>query len=233
MIRKIFPKFKNNYPFLLKNDKCINILTKHYSKRTLGVRSKKNSSETFESYDKGWSGTDWYDQGRSMVCSIVPILEDNYCFIILINNVTKVIVDPADAFEVRKVLDRLHTDVPRGLSAILTTHKHEDHTGGNLMLSQMFNGSFYSDSTNAKKNKNENFLPIYGPKYDGHIPAMTHPVSGGDSFEIGGIKSGITSGSLHVKVIDTPFHTKGSISYLCERKGTLAPPALFCGMNND
>lgn len=45
---------------------------------------------------------------------------------------------------------------------ILNTHKHSDHTGGNLDIKATF----------------EN-LQIFGPSKDGPIPGMTHQVDAG------------------------------------------------------
>jgi hydroxyacylglutathione hydrolase len=180
-----------------------------------------NEKEKFVPFQKDEGGTDWYDQGRSLVCAIVPILDNNYSFVILGNNTTKVLVDPADPMTVKQSLDRLHTEVPKGLEAILTTHKHSDHTGGNFSLCQMFNGVFVGSSGyTVEQTGIEHAVKVYGPKNDGPIPGMTHPVKNGDHFNLAG-------SGLIVNVLDTPYHTSGHVSYLVEKKG--CPPALFCG----
>jgi len=195
----------------------------HYRLSTTASDSFPTSfKEKFVPFHKDEGGTDWYDQGRSLVCAIVPTLEDNYCFIIQCNNITKILVDPADPLTVKQSLDRLHTEVPRGLEAILTTHKHSDHTGGNFSLCQMFNGTFVGSSGQLAKDQTgqDHVVQVYGPKNDGPIPNMTHPVKGGDSFQLAG-------SAIVINVLDTPYHTSGHISYLVEKRG--CPPALFCG----
>ena len=189
------------------------------------ITERKALKEEFKPYDSNESGTDWYDQGRSMVCNIVPMFEDNYCFIILVNNGSKIVVDPAEPFVVKNALDRLHTEVPKGLEAIFTTHKHEDHTAGNFTLTNMYNGNF--SKGHVFDSETEHQVKVYGPTDDGYISSMTHPVRGGDRFDFGSASGGETIGSLNVEIIDTPFHTSGSISYLCTKTGS--PPALFCG----
>ena len=189
------------------------------------ITERKALKEEFKPYDSNESGTDWYDQGRSMVCNIVPMFEDNYCFIILVNNGSKIVVDPAEPFVVKNALDRLHTEVPKGLEAIFTTHKHEDHTAGNFTLTNMYNGNF--SKGHVFDSETEHQVKVYGPTDDGYISSMTHPVRGGDRFDFGSASGGETIGSLNVEIIDTPFHTLGSISYLCTKTGS--PPALFCG----
>ncbi len=73
------------------------------------------------------------------------------------------------------------------LDRILITHHHGDHTGGNLALKQAFN------------------CRITGPASEaGRIPGIDDTVKGGDAFRIG---------EHEVRVIDTPGHTLGHISY--------------------
>ena len=66
-------------------------------------------------------------------CSILPIpfLNDNYCYL-LVDHATReaAAIDPADPYRVRDVAKRLNLK----LVAVLTTHKHHDHAGGNYEL---------------------------------------------------------------------------------------------------
>ena len=100
-----------------------------------------------------------------------------------------------------RAADELQLDIV----AILTTHKHEDHTAGNKRIACDLPG-----------------LPIYGPiecKEKEH--AITHFVHEGDVIEIGATK---------FTVMETPYHTSGHISYFAERPAEAdVPPALFCG----
>ncbi|PIK44805.1 putative hydrolase PNKD [Apostichopus japonicus] len=61
----------------------------------------------------------------------IPLLEDNYAYLVIDKSTeTAVVVDPADAAAVKKVIEEENVR----LSAIFTTHKHWDHAGGNLEL---------------------------------------------------------------------------------------------------
>ena len=145
-----------------------------------------NIREQFVPFHKDESGTDWYDSGRSMVSTIIPILDDNYCFVLLASNTSKIVVDPADPFVVKEALSRSHTEIPKGLEAIFCTHKHKDHTAGNFALSQMYDGT----NTNALvDDAMEHKVKVYGPSKDGPISSMTHPVKGGNKFAVGGINA--------------------------------------------
>ena len=73
------------------------------------------------------------------------------------------------------------------LTHILTTHRHGDHTDGNLAL------------------KKASGCTIIGPRAEAElVPGIDTAVGQGDSFLLG---------SLEVRVLDTPGHTKGHISY--------------------
>jgi hydroxyacylglutathione hydrolase len=73
------------------------------------------------------------------------------------------------------------------LDRILTTHHHGDHVEANLAL------------------KKEYGCTIIGPADEAaQIPGIDRPVRGGDSFKFGG---------SDVRVLDTPGHTLGHISY--------------------
>ncbi|MCP3056886.1 hydroxyacylglutathione hydrolase [Aurantimonas marianensis] len=93
------------------------------------------------------------------------------------------------------------------LTHILTTHHHGDHVAANEALKARFG------------------LEIVGPEKErAKIPGIDRTVSGGDAFELGGIR---------VEAIDTPGHTLGEISYyLPDAKAVFAADALFslgCG----
>lgn len=73
------------------------------------------------------------------------------------------------------------------LTHILTTHRHGDHTDGNLPL------------------KAATGCAIIGPKGEAdQVPGIDKAVGDGDSFMLG---------SIEVRVLDTPGHTKGHVSY--------------------
>lgn len=118
--------------------------------------------------------------------SRLPVLEDNYIFLIRENAGNRAIaVDPALAEPVTASLARSN----HRLTGILNTHHHADHTGANCQLAKDFPG-----------------LSIFGPYHDSaRIPCLTHGVREGESLELLGIK---------FTVIETPGHTRGHIVYL-------------------
>ena len=82
-------------------------------------------------------------------------------------------------------------DAGLGLVAILNTHHHWDHVGGNEELLQ----------NNPK-------LSVYAHTSDAHrVPGITHPVEHGSDFEV----AGMTFGVLHI-----PGHTTGAVAYTVE-----------------
>jgi hydroxyacylglutathione hydrolase len=93
------------------------------------------------------------------------------------------------------------------LNRILTTHHHGDHVEANLAL------------------KKEYACTVTGPAVEAdRIPGINVEVRGGDTFAFGGFQ---------VRVIDTPGHTLGHISYWLPEAGVLfAADTLFamgCG----
>jgi hydroxyacylglutathione hydrolase len=93
------------------------------------------------------------------------------------------IVDPGDADAVIFAMEqRQLTPV-----AILCTHHHWDHTGGNQELVARYQ------------------IPVYGPHGE-KIPACTHPLKEGDTLALAG--SGTT-----FQVLEVPGHTRGHIAY--------------------
>lgn len=87
------------------------------------------------------------------------------------------------------------------LSKVLTTHHHYDHAGGNKDLAQKCKG-----------------LAVYGG--DDRIDALTDKVTNGSQFKIG---------SLSVKCLFTPCHTKGHICYFVQPEETDKDPVVFTG----
>ncbi len=73
------------------------------------------------------------------------------------------------------------------LTHILTTHRHGDHTDGNLQL------------------KRDTHCRIIGPRGEAdQVPGIDQQVGDGDTLQFG---------ELEVRVLETPGHTKGHISY--------------------
>ena len=115
---------------------------------------------------------------------LFPCLDDNYG--VLINDPATGVtasIDAPDADDVRAALKQKGWT----LTHILTTHHHHDHTGGNAEL------------------KAETGCKIIGPRGEAaKIPGLDEAVGEGDTFKLG---------SVEVKVIETPGHTLGHITY--------------------
>lgn len=112
----------------------------------------------------------------------IPAFMDNYIWVIR-NSQHAAAVDPGDAAPLLAYLESQHLD----LVAILNTHHHSDHVGGNLELKERF------------------ACPIYGPATE-RIPGLTHPVSEGDKVVLPEL-------DLAFNVLDIPGHTHGHVAY--------------------
>lgn len=112
----------------------------------------------------------------------IPAFQDNYIWA-LHNLRHAVLVDPGDAKPCIAFLEQ-HGLM---LSAILNTHHHHDHTGGNQELTDRYQPS------------------IYGPQQE-TIPCRTHPLKDGDQFALPDL-------GLEFSVLATPGHTMGHVIY--------------------
>ena len=111
-------------------------------------------------------------------------LTDNYG--VLIHDAQAGVTASIDAPDAGEILGRLRAKGWR-LTHLLITHHHGDHTGGNLQLKQ---------ATGCK---------IIGPAAEAErIPGIDEAVSEGDT---------IPFGNFPVRVIETPGHTIGHVTY--------------------
>lgn len=113
-----------------------------------------------------------------------PCLSDNYG--VLIHDREKAVTASIDAPEAAAVRQAL---AQKGwtLTHILTTHHHADHTGGNSAL------------------KSETGCTIVGPRAEAaRIPGIDVALGDGDTYQFG---------SFEARVLDTPGHTAGHITY--------------------
>lgn len=121
----------------------------------------------------------------------LPAFQDNYLWL-LSRHGHAMVVDPGDAEVVLRALAQHGLK----LDAILLTHHHADHTGGAALLARHFR------------------CPVMGSSRE-NIPAVTHPVVDGMSFDLLG---------QPWKVLEVPGHTPGHVAYWCA-----AQSLLFCG----
>ena len=129
---------------------------------------------------------------------IVAAFDDNYMFVGDLGDGKGFLVDPAEPDAALGAARDLGLDIV----AVLTTHKHEDHTAGNVAISCACPG-----------------VLVYGPREcDEEAHAITHYVGDSDMIYLGQTK---------ITVLDTAYHTSGHVSYFVDQPG--ATPALFCG----
>ena len=113
-----------------------------------------------------------------------PTRSDNYG--VLIHDPDTGATAAIDAPDAEELLVALH-EKGWALTHILTTHHHHDHTAGNTIVKRMTG------------------CTIVGPdKESASIPGIDVEVREGDTVEIGSAKA---------RVIETPGHTKGHVSY--------------------
>lgn len=115
----------------------------------------------------------------------IPLLRDNYGYLVVCEETNEAaIVDPSEAEPVLRRAEREKV----ALKAILNTHHHRDHTGGNADLLK------------------HHALEVYGHENDkGRIPGLTRPLTDGDEIEIG---------ALRAEALFIPGHTTGHVAYL-------------------
>lgn len=113
----------------------------------------------------------------------LPAFEDNYIWV-LHDELHAIAVDPGDPAPLIAYLDARKL----ALTALLITHHHRDHTGGNTRLRQRYD------------------CAIYAPD-NPRIAASTHVLHDGDAIEI-------DHPPLQFRILATPGHTLDHISYL-------------------
>ncbi|XP_038646081.1 probable hydrolase PNKD isoform X1 [Scyliorhinus canicula] len=151
---------------------------------------------------------DYYPSGHSIVCPKiingvkilpVPILSDNYGYLIIdLGTNIAVAVDPSDPLIVQTCLEKEGAT----LEAILTTHKHWDHSGGNKVLKKIYKS-----------------CRVYGTSRD-NIPGLTNPILDKETIKVG---------NLQFQAFLTPGHTVGHVIYVLTGNPPDSPACLFSG----
>lgn len=130
---------------------------------------------------------------------IIPVLQNNFCYVVQCT-ATKA-CGIVDVSEVDPIVSHLRT-INDTTSAILTTHKHWDHSDGNMKMAETFPG-----------------MKVYGGSKD-NVPGCTNKLEHGDMFQVG---------SLNVTVSHTPCHTTGHVLYHVTHPTDPENGALFTG----
>jgi len=138
--------------------------------------------------------------GGAYRIKIMPALSDNYMYLIISDaEHAAVVVDPV---EPSKVIDECQKEGVR-LSAVLTTHYHSDHSGGNQALAEKVPG----------------IVVMAGELDADRTPAVSRRLTDGEEFVMAG---------LNWRCVATPCHTRGHVCYFLDAADGQAP-ALFCG----
>lgn len=118
----------------------------------------------------------------------VPCLSDNYAYLVVRDGSNEAaVVDPSESEPVIAALEREGLR----LAAIVDTHHHHDHVGGNEGLRAR-----YGD------------VPVYAHESDrGRVPAQSVDVEEGQSF---------TAAGLEWRPLHVPGHTTGAVAYCVE-----------------
>ncbi|KAI1214897.1 Las1-domain-containing protein [Annulohypoxylon truncatum] len=135
----------------------------------------------------------WLARTRAMHIQSIPMWtggHDNYAYL-LIDDKSKdaVVVDPANPEEVTPILKEAIQSGKINLTAIVNTHHHWDHAGGNDKIR--------SDLGTPN-------LPIIGGK---DCQSVTQTPANGEGFKVG---------SIAVKGLYTPCHTQDSICWFAQ-----------------
>lgn len=119
----------------------------------------------------------------------IPLLRDNYAYLVVCERTNEAaVVDPSEAEPVLRQVEKEKVI----LKAILNTHHHRDHTGGNPGLLERWS------------------LEVYGHMVDkGRIPGLTRPLNDGDEVRVG---------QHRARVLFIPGHTKGHVAYLFKNR---------------
>ena len=125
----------------------------------------------------------------------IPAFADNYIWL-LRHDGNAAVVDPGDAAPVLACLEQNGLN----LTAILNTHHHNDHVGGNRALLAHCS------------------VPVFGPAGE-RIPGLTHALREGDAIDVPGT-------GVSLSVLDVPGHTAGHIAYVGQNEGV---PVAFVG----
>lgn len=136
-----------------------------------------------------------------MIIKAIPAgIYDANCYIVM-DEKTKdaVVLDPGGDGE---MLERAIKDMKANVKSILLTHGHMDHVGGVEYLSDKLNVPFYISKIDEEYMEKDNYV-------FGSIRNANGYLEDGNELSFG---------SLNIKVIATPGHTKGGLCFLIEDK---------------
>jgi hydroxyacylglutathione hydrolase len=127
----------------------------------------------------------------SITATPVPILKDNYAWLLRDSSGATAIVDPAEPEPVIAALERAGGQ----LDLILLTHHHADHVAGTDEVRARFSARVVGAAADARR-----------------LPNLDQAVREGDRVALG---------DAAAEVIDTPGHTRGQINFYFPDGGVL------------
>lgn len=119
----------------------------------------------------------------------IPLLRDNYAYL-LVTGDEALVVDPSEATSVLERTDALGVT----LKAVVCTHHHADHTGGNRDLRAATRCEVIGSAADADR-----------------IPGLTRAVQAGERFVAAG---------AWLRVLDVHAHTRGHVAYVLDEPVT-------------
>ncbi len=136
-----------------------------------------------------------------MIIKAIPAgIYDANCYIVMDEKTRDaVVLDPGGDGE---MLERAIKDMGANVKSILLTHGHMDHVGGVEYLSDKLNVPFYISKIDEEYMEKDNYVFGSIRNANGYLE------DGND----------LSFGSLNIKVIATPGHTKGGLCFLIEDK---------------
>ena len=129
----------------------------------------------------------------------IPILEDNYAYLLTGERGSVAVIDPGEA---DPVIAAIEAQGGGRLDYILNTHHHWDHTDGNEALVKRYGAEIVAPASEAKRINN-----------------ITHGLRDGDVFDFDGTQA---------RIFETPGHTLGGICfYFAEAQAVFTGDTLF------
>jgi glyoxylase-like metal-dependent hydrolase (beta-lactamase superfamily II) len=139
------------------------------------------------------------------------------------------LVDVGDADvvvkHVRRIRQHYYQDAPLHVQSILSTHKHHDHTAGNIDLCRHSDWARHDD---------QRIQHVFGGAADA-VPGCNYPLANGDKLPLPHCGLNDMNDVVEVEAVATPAHTRGSLTYILRplsapTTATVAPPiCLFTG----
>ena len=133
-------------------------------------------------------------------------------------NIVALVVDCGDAKVILQQIDMIrelfYHNAPIYIQSILSTHKHHDHTAGNL---ELMNTVSSDDSTNPIYGSYGPIRLIFGGAAD-RVPGCNYPLANGDRLPLPKAGRNDMNDCIEIEAIATPAHTRGSIAYLVRPK---------------